>query len=366
MRRLTLSIVALALTACAASAPAPIVFGGGARANDADPLAAPPRERAPMSVRERAPMSVRERAPMSPRADTGPPAARPQPASPTPAEPAPNWAAGPGTPLSTWALRPEEAAPFDPAAPPRTHVVAPGDTLYALSVRYQIPLRPLIELNQLDAPFALSAGQTLRLPPPRLHHVRRGETLTSLARQYNIDARSLALLNRLAKPYAVRAGDTLALPALARGDTPEEATPESAAPTPPAPVTGPTRFAWPLIGTVLTRFGPQAGGRRSDGVDIAASEGADVKAAADGRVVYAGDDLAGYGNLMLVQHADGWVTAYAHCSGFAVREGDRVRQGQKLGQVGKTATGQSKLHFQLRRGGTPTDPLASLPSLPSL
>ena len=132
----------------------------------------------------------------------------------------------------------------------------------------------------------------------------------------------------------------------------------------PLPVAnGQTRFAWPLVGAILTRFGPQSGGRRSDGVDIAAADGAEVKAAADGRVVYAGDDLAGYGNLMLVQHAEGWVTAYAHCSSFVVKEGDRVRRGQKLGQVGKTAAGDARLHFQIRKAGAPTDPLAALPAL---
>jgi murein DD-endopeptidase MepM/ murein hydrolase activator NlpD len=272
---------------------------------------------------------------------------------------APDWAAGPGTPLSVWALRPEEAAPFDPLQAPRTHRVAVGDTLYALSVRYQIPLRPLIEANRLDAPFTLRVGQSLALPPPRTHRVRRGETLVAIARRYNIDARSLALLNRLPKPYAVRAGDTLALPALARGEA-DEASP----PAPPVEEVrppGPSRFAWPLRGTVLARFGPQAGGRRLDGVDIAGREGDAVKAAADGRVVYAGDDLEGYGKLMLVQHDGGWVTAYAYCARFAAKEGDRVTRGQKLAEVGKGADGVAKLHFQVRRGDRATDPLAALP-----
>ena len=332
MRRLVLLSASL-LSACAASTPAPVVFGRGQ-------IEAPPARPA----KGPAPIVRATRAPPAPR--------------PRPVEPAPDWAAGPGTPLSAYALQPEQAAPFDPAALPRRHTVATGDTLYALSVRYQVPLRPLIEANRLDAPFTLEIGQALTLPPPRRHRVARGETLTSLARRFNIDARSLALLNRLEKPYAVRVGDTLVLPALARGEAPPPVVEPEV-----RPPTGPTRFAWPLVGTILTRFGPQAGGRRSDGVDIAAGEGADVKAAADGRVVYAGDDLSGYGNLMLVQHADGWITAYAHCASFAVNEGDRVRQGQKVGQVGKTAAGEAKLHFQVRRGGTPTDPLASLPAL---
>lgn len=316
------------LAGCAASAPAPVTFGRGGAA----PVPGARPEPAPIVRAEP------QRAP---------------PPRPVPAEQAPNWAAGPGTPLSTWALRPEEAAPFDPLHAPRVHRVAVGDTLYALSVRYQIPLRPLIESNRLDAPFRLAVGQTLTLPPPRVHRVRRGETLLTVARRYNIDARSLALLNRLPKPYAVNAGDTLALPALARA----EQDPAPAALTP----AGPSRFAWPLSGAILARFGPQGGGRRSDGVDIAGAEGAPVKATADGRVVYAGDDLVAYGKLMLVQHADGWVSAYAHCRAFAAKEGERVRGGQKIAEVGKAADGAAKLHFQLRRGSAPTDPLAALP-----
>jgi murein DD-endopeptidase MepM/ murein hydrolase activator NlpD len=324
--RLARTLVVVLLSGCAAATPAPVTFGRGAPAAVAKPEPAPVVRAAPAAK-------------SAPR--------------PVPAAPAPDWAAGPGTPLSAWALRPEEAAPFDPAHLPRTHRVGAGETLFALSVRYQIPLRPLIEANRLDAPFRLEVGQVLTLPPPRLHRVRRGETLLSLARRYNIDARSLALLNRLPKPYVVNVGDMLALPALARG----EQDPAPAA-LPPA---GPSRFAWPLSGTILARFGPQAGGRRSDGVDIAGAEGAPVKATADGRVVYAGDDLAAYGKLMLVQHADGWVSAYAHCRAFAAKEGERVRAGQKIAEVGKAADGAAKLHFQLRRGSAPTDPLAALP-----
>lgn len=334
-------LVLLAIGGCAASAPAPVVYG----------RTAPPAAEAPPSRARAAPIDIVRNRPPPPTA-----ASR---AAPPPPPPPPDWAAGPGTPLSVWALQPEEAAPFDPRTRPRRHVVAAGETLYALSVRYQIPLRPLIEVNRLDAPFTIAVGQVLQLPPPRTHRVRAGETLVAIARRYNVEARSLALLNRLPKPYAVAAGDVLALPPLARG----EAAPAETAPPPavaPSPSSGPTRFAWPLRGTVLTRFGPQDGGRRSDGVDIAAAEGADVEAAADGVVVYAGDDLEGYGNLMLVQHDGGWITAYAHCSGFAVKEGDRVRRGQKIGAVGKTG-GVSKLHFQVRRGSTPTDPLTALP-----
>lgn len=338
MRRVA-SFSLVLLAGCAAATPAPVTYGRGA----------PPGVGASQPPPRAGPAPIEMASARAPR----PAPAQPAPTRPAPAAP-PSWAAGPGTPLSVWALQPEAAAPFDPRAQPRRHVVAPGDTLFSISVRYQIPLRPLIETNKIDAPFTLTPGQALALPPPRTHRVRRGETLTGVARRYNIDARSLALLNRLEKPFAVAVGDTLVLPALARGAAAEET------PAPPAQTAPPgtTRFAWPLRGRILTPFGPQPGGRRSDGVDIQAAAGAAVAAAADGEVVYAGDDLDGYGRLMLVQHAGGWITAYAHCAAFGAQEGDRVRQGQKI-----AAAAGERVHFQVRRGAAATDPLPLLPPI---
>jgi murein DD-endopeptidase MepM/ murein hydrolase activator NlpD len=197
--------------------------------------------------------------------------------------------------------------------------------------------------------------------------------LVGLARRYNIDARSLALLNRMAPPYVLRPGEQLVLPAFARAPA-RSSTPapmvasnapdnagkkeQSPPPAPPAPPAGPVRFAWPLEGKVLARFGPQAGGRRSDGLDIAVTAGAPVQAAADGRVVYAGAELPGYGRLILIQHEGEWVTAYAHLGAFGAAEGARVKQGERIG----TASGE-KLHFQVRRRGEPTDPTPLLPNV---
>jgi lipoprotein NlpD len=283
-----------------------------------------------------------------------------------PQSPPPQWE-GSGTPLSAYALKPEEAHPFDPRATPPSYIVQPAETLFDISEKFQIPLRSIIETNGLDAPFTLTPGQKLKLPPPRLHVVRKGETLLSLARRYSIDARSLALLNRLPAPYAVNVGDTLVLPALARAAPAPQLTPApapvKASPSPASPrtATQATAFAWPVHGPVLAKFGPLPGGKRSDGVDIGGAPGAPIRAAADGRVVYAGSDLPGYGPLVLIQHDGGWVTAYAHCGALAVAEGARVKKGQKIAEVGRSTSGEAKVHFQTRRGAEPTDPLALLP-----
>jgi murein DD-endopeptidase MepM/ murein hydrolase activator NlpD len=235
---------------------------------------------------------------------------------------------------------------------------------------FQAPLRTLIDLNRLSPPFTLSPGQVLSLPKPNFHTVDKGETLIAIAGRFNVDARSLALLNRMAPPYTLRAGDRLVLPALARASVAPSAAPPSRTPPRATPKPGPgaepppkptIKFAWPLRGQILARFGPQDGGRRSDGVEIAGSEGAKVAAAAAGKVIYAGDDLPGYGNLVLVQHPGGWVTAYAHARTLLAKEGQQVAQGQPIAELGARAGGSPRLLFQIRQGAAPADPLPLLP-----
>ena len=331
----TAILLALAVSGCAASSPAPISYGGQA-----------PRERA----REPAPVNQQRGERIEYRnVGASPPA--PAPAATPRATQEPDWADGEGTPLSAYALRPEEAQPYDPAHLPQTHRVTGEESLYDIATRYQVPLRALIEQNNLEPPYTLSAGRELRLPPPRLHTVRRGETFEDVAERYNVDLRSLALLNRMQAPYRVSPGDRIVLPALAR-----------AQPEPPPPVVAPSapaagaRFAMPLRGQVVARFGVQPGGARLDGVEIAGREGDAVTAAADGDVVYAGDDLPAYGTLVLVRHADNYVTAYGYARRALVREGQHVRAGQHIAELGARPDGRARLLFQVRQGSSAVDP----------
>ena len=298
--------------------------------------------------------------------------------------------------------------------------VQSGDTLYEISRRYSVNMRALIETNALDAPYALDKGDVIYLPPPNVHVVEKGETLYSVSRRYNVDTRSLALLNSMQRPWTVWPGDELLLPPLAReqarevikpaqvvapvvvakapvAKTPVAKTPvakpvddkaislvsDTAAletkpatkPTPvaqppappkstPPPTAGARDFVWPISGNVLKGFGQGADGIRNDGVNIAAAPGADVKAAAGGEVVYAGSELAGFGNLVLIRHPGGWVTAYAHSDVLKVKEGDLVKQGQAIATAGQTGNASStQVHFELRKGKEPVDPALHLPAL---
>lgn len=300
--------------------------------------------------------------------------------------------------------------------------VQPGDTLYDISRRYSVNMRALIETNRLEPPYALNPGATVNLPPPNLHRVERGETLYSVSRRYNIDTRSLALLNGMSRPWTIYPGDELLLPPLARDQgrvsvppsTPVKAAtppakstkpatqmaaveapiilapgaaaaaiPKSAvAETPKAPTVKPAapkpkvaenpkaaskatgEFIWPVSGKISRSYGPGADGARNDGLNIDVPRGTPVKAAASGEVVYAGDELVGFGNLVLIRHSGGWVTAYAYADKLSVKEGDMVAQGQTIAISGATGNaGSPQLHFELRKGKEPVDPSDYMPAL---
>jgi murein DD-endopeptidase MepM/ murein hydrolase activator NlpD len=266
---------------------------------------------------------------------------------------------------------------------PTSVVVQPGDTLFMLTERYRVGLEQVIAANRLEEPYTLYAGSTLILPQWPTYTVREGDTISDIALAANIDMPSLLLLNYIPDPDNLRPGQVLILPELPGGGlgpsaaAPAGSRPPSTAPAQPpaaqqppetavtttAAATGPGgRFVWPLQGEIISDFGPKARGQRNDGVNIRADEGDPVKAAAAGNVVYAGNELAGYGELLLVRHDDGWITAYAHNRRLLVAEGDRVSAGQTIAEVGSTGSVTSpQLHFEVRDGVDPVDPMLFLP-----
>lgn len=345
MTRIAL-LLALLTGACATSSPAPISYGSGGASARSEQQGAPQRteRRGRATIEQRSAQAQAE-----PRAQ---PTTEEPPPQRTPAvQEQPNWADGEGTPLSNYALQPSQT--FDPANLPRTHRVSGNESVYDIATLYQVPLRALIDQNQLEAPYALSEGRVLDLPPPRFHVVRRGEDLEDIARRYNVDLRSLALLNRMSSDERVRAGERIYLPAMAREIAAEPAPPPP--PTAPLPA-GSGRFAWPLRGEVVARFGPQAGGTRLDGIEIAGREGASIASAADGDVIYVGDDIQELGTLVLIRHAENYVTAYGYNRRAIVREGQRVRAGEAVAELGSRPDGRARLLFQVRRGNEALDP----------
>ena len=226
-----------------------------------------------------------------------------------------------------------------------------GDTLYSISRRYGVPLKDLINANNLHAPYTLHVGQVLSLPAKQYHTVQRGDTLYSISRQYNVDITSLSRVNNLQTPYSLNVGDRLVLPASV-GNVPAASystaqssassassaavktayTPAKSAPLTDsyvAPKARKTKFDWPVKGTIISGYGNLGSGRKNDGINIKAALGTNVKAADSGTVAYAGNELKGFGNLILIKHPDGWITAYAHNDRLFVKKGQKVSRGEK-------------------------------------
>jgi len=265
--------------------------------------------------------------------------------------------------------------------------VQKGDTLYSIARRYDVPLREVIETNNLRPPYALRIGQTLRLPTAKYHIVEKGDTLYNISKRYNVNMNSLSKTNKLSAPYSLRIGQKLLLPGSVVSkpqashyvaNTPKATASWKAktatknkskttaskwkAPTYKAPAKKRSaKFAWPVRGKVISKFGPIAKGRNNDGINIKAPLGTAVKAAGAGTIAYAGNELKGFGNLILIQHNDRWIRANEQKDRLLVRKGQKVRKGEKISTVGSTGGVSSpQLHFEIRAGKKAMNPLSYL------
>lgn len=275
------------------------------------------------------------------------------------------------------------------------HVVLEGDTLYDISKRYRISMRDIAYLNKLSAPFMLAEGQRLQLPPPQKYKVRSGDTLYEISRMFSTDTSAVARQNNLRPPYTIRTGQVLRMPSsipapkskpasvrVASVNPSQKPPVGTAARTSPSNVpaakkavsrpvkissTPPSRaaskFLRPVSGKIISGYGPKKDGLHNDGINIAAARGTPVKAAENGVVVYAGNELKGSGNLILVRHADRYMSAYAHLDKFLIKRGQTVKRGQTIGTVGSTgAVSSPQLHFEIRRGTEAINPQGHLGS----
>jgi murein DD-endopeptidase MepM/ murein hydrolase activator NlpD len=306
-----------------------------------------------------------------------------------------------------------------------TIIVGTADTLDIISRRYNVPSAEIMKANGYSGPRALQPGQQLVIPrravahaqqpvlsaapatktaaalPSSVHVVAPGDTLMNLSRRHNITAAQLAAANRLPVTAQLKIGDKINIPggkgAVASAvPVPQAAKPASVAAAPVAakPVTvaqvepvqkariatetkdipeaqSPVKaaeatnalptFRWPVRGRVITGYGAKTNGKQNDGINVAVPEGTPVKAAEDGVVAYSGSELKGYGNLILVRHSNGYVTAYAHASELMVKRGDTIKRGQVIAKSGQTGeVGSPQLHFEIRKGSSAVDPLQFL------
>jgi murein DD-endopeptidase MepM/ murein hydrolase activator NlpD len=241
------------------------------------------------------------------------------------------------------------------SAAPTVHVVNRGDTLLSIARRNHVPAAELAKANGLDPSAKVKLGAKLTVPGAKTAAVVPAMQPATVAA-----APPAAALTPPATKMAAATGAPQQSARLAQATSPEDASLES--PVKAADATGalPT-FRWPVRGKVITSYGAKTNGKANDGINLAVPEGTPVKAAEDGVVAYSGNELKGYGNLVLVRHSNGYVTAYAHASELMVKRGDTIKRGQIIAKSGQSGeVGSPQLHFEIRKGSSPVDPLQFL------
>ena len=226
--------------------------------------------------------------------------------------------------------------------------VQPGDTLYSLSRKYAVPVNDLAVMNKLTPPFALSVGQKLRVP--HSGNIVATEKTTQVASATN--TQKSATPAKKSETVAVQSKPV---------QTAKKISSDPSKKLPKITERSSSKFSWPVRGKILSAYGAKSNGLFNDGINISAKQGATVKAAENGVVAYAGNEVKGMGNLIIIQHSGGWMTVYAHMDSMNVKRGMRVNVGQKIGAVGKTGKVDSpQLHFEIRKGTKAYNPNAYL------
>ncbi len=293
--------------------------------------------------------------------------------------------------------------------------VAKGDALSSIAQRYDVRLSTLAAANNIQAPYTLYPGEVLRIPedaplparrpeikqtalPPvetaerpakpaqstyswtrrtalspvaegERYVVSEGESLALIAVRHKLTLGEIVATNRIEAPYKVFPGQVLIIPnrdsETVRAEPAQREAQRSESNVAPAPPLSDQGFMWPVHGELIGTFEQRGAGGRSGGVNIEARQGAPVRASENGVVAYAGEAVSGYGRLVMLRHAQGYVTLYAHNELVLVKEGDVVRRGQTIAEVGSSGdVDKSQLHFELRKGKAPVDPTDMIAGLP--
>lgn len=267
------------------------------------------------------------------------------------------------------------------------HYVKKGETLYSIAYRYGVEYRTLASWNKIRKPYRIYIGQQLTLKPQIKHRVKKGETLYSIAFRFGVDYRTLAKTNGIKSPYRIFIGDEVTV--IPQANTPVVAKRQTGGQTNRPPTKSTSRkktatkkrlskksykkapqksasynskrkvfWGWPARGKIVTTFSPKD---HRKGIDIRGKVGNKIVAADAGDVVYSGNGLLGYGNLIIIRHNSSYLSAYGHNRILLVKEGTKVKKGQKIAEMGRTRKKGAVLHFEIRRNGKPVNPVRYLP-----
>ncbi len=247
-------------------------------------------------------------------------------------------------------MAPLLVAASDPAAETE-HVVTEGETLGGIANRARVPVAVIAAANDLTEPYNVRAGQTLAIPRQRSHLVKEGETGLGIALKYGVTLENIAVANSIPAPYTVRVGQKLIIPAVMN------------TPVPGKPVRTTPYFRYPHDGAVLLGFAVRPGGGGHDGIDFAAKAGDMVRASSSGTVIFAGPEPERFGRMVVIDHGNGWHSAYGHLARVTVAAGEVIKSGERIGIAGDAGDADRvELHFEIRRNELPVDPATKLPA----
>lgn len=272
-------------------------------------------------------------------------------------------------------------------------IVNEGDTLYSLSKKHSVILNDLIVENNLTPPYLLKAGMVLSLPKPIYHEVKSGETIYGISRQYQVAINDLYAFNDFGIDTNIKIGQKIRISQFSRtrkevGNQEKINSPIVESKDLPSSVSQNKegaikegiiveniqdssaqankniddtkkdyQFTMPTKGTIISKFGPKEGGLYNDGIVIKANLASDVVASESGTIAYVGNQIKGYGNLIIVKHQNGWITAYGHLGKILAKIGSTVSQGKKIAEVGQSGNAKiTQLYFSIRRGRDALDP----------
>ena len=250
----------------------------------------------------------------------------------------------------------------------RTITVYEGDSLYSISKREGVSIKSIIKANKLEPPFTLYKGDRLIIAKPKVHIVKKGHTLYDIANCYEVSISDLMKINQLKNNDKIYLGDKLFIPLYDNtnqtncNNITKVAITKEVNKTTEKKKNNNYSYMWPVKGKIISKFGLLAKGLRNDGINISADIGKPVLAIESGKIVYAGNEIQAFGNLILIKHHNDKTSAYAHLDKINVKKGESVNKGQIIALVGNSGkVSIPQLHFEIRDKDGPLDPLKYLP-----
>ena len=250
----------------------------------------------------------------------------------------------------------------------RTITVYEGDSLYSISKREGVSIKSIIKANKLEPPFTLYKGDRLIIAKPKVHVVKKGHTLYDIANCYEVSISDIMKINQLKNNDKIYLGDKLFIPLYDNtnqtncNNITKVAITKEVNKTTEKKKNNNYSFMWPVKGKIISKFGLLSKGLRNDGINISADIGNPVLAIESGKIVYAGNEIQAFGNLILIKHHNDKTSAYAHLDKINVKKGESVNKGQIIALVGNSGkVSIPQLHFEIRDKDGPLDPLKYLP-----